>query len=75
MLFDPLTDRLHDLAAVAAGHLEEALDPQHVMRADQRREPSTERGSIDDRTALDDETLEIVVVVLALQLVDRRADR
>ena len=37
MLLDAVADRLHDLPAVAAGHVDETLDPQYVVRADQRR--------------------------------------
>ena len=43
------------------------------MGADQCRQPGAERGVIDDRPALDDKALEIVVVVLAFDVVQRRA--
>src|SRR5271156_232639 len=33
MLFDAVADRLHDLSPVAAGDIEEALDPQYVVGA------------------------------------------
>ena len=73
MLLDAVADRLHDLAAVAAGHIEEALDPQHVVRPDQPAQRGAEAGGVGDRAALDDKAVEIVVVVLAFELVQRRA--
>ena len=69
MLLDAVADRLHDLPPVAPRHLEEALDAQHVVGADQRREPGAERGAIRDRPALDDKAVEIVVVVLGVEIV------
>src|SRR6266849_10958137 len=71
MLLDAVADRLHDLPPVAPRHIEEALDAEHVMGADQRREPGAERGTIADRPALDDKAVEIVVVVLLFKIVAR----
>src|SRR5438874_8047382 len=73
MLLDAVANRLHDLPPVAARHVEKAFDPQHIMGADQRREPDAECGTIADRPALDDKAVEIVVVVLLFEVVARGA--
>ena len=43
------------------------------MRPDHRRQPVAERGWVGDRAGADDKAVEIVVVVLTLDLVDRGA--
>ena len=70
---DAVADRLHDLAAVAAGHVDETLDPQHVVRPDRGAQPGAKRGGVGYRPAVDDKAVEIVVIVLAFELVQRGA--
>ena len=74
MLLDAAPDRLHE-AAVAARHIDETLDAQHVVRPDRGGEPGAERRDIGKRAGIDDETVEIVVVVFAFVLVQRRPRR
>ena len=69
MLLHAVADRLHDVPAIPARHIDKAFDAQHVVFADHRGEPDTESGEIGDRPAIDDKALEIVVIVLALDLV------
>ena len=74
MLLQAVADRLHDLPAVAAGHVDETLDPQHVVRAGSRP-ASRARNASPSSTgpAVDDKAVEIIVVVLAFELVHRGA--
>ena len=66
---DPLHQHPHRLA----GDFDEALDPQDVVRARRRDQAIDQRVGIADGRNRDDESVEIVVIVLAFGVVMRRA--
>src|SRR5262249_25500277 len=65
IMLDAAADALHHLTQLLAGDGEEALEAEDVVRGDGGGEAPHELRRVGDRAALDDETLEIVVVVLA----------
>src|SRR5437899_2991968 len=68
-------DTLDDLTQILARHGEKTLEPQNVVRGDCGADPAEESSSIGDRTALDDETLEIVVIMCFTRRMMRGAAR
>ena len=66
---DPLDQHPHRLA----GDLDEALDPQNVMRARRRDEAVDEGVGVSNRRNCNHEGVEIVVIMFAFGVVMRRA--
>ena len=73
IMLHPVADRLHDLAPVAAGQVDKALDPQYVMRGDRGAQPAEKAGAVADRAQGHDKAVEIVMVVGLSGIVQRRA--
>src|SRR5262249_25504704 len=62
--------RLHDLPSFAAWHVDKALHSQHVMQRDHCAQASKKCFEVPYRAPGYDKTLEIVVIVLRLQIVE-----
>src|ERR1051326_7922477 len=75
IMLEPRAHALHDLAEILAGHMQEALQPKDVMCGDDLAESRQEPAGVGDRPPRHDETLEIVVIVLGLEVVMRGAAR
>src|SRR5258708_6606799 len=69
IMLQPLADALHHLAELLAGHVEEALEAENVVRRDHRAEAGEEVRGIGDRAARHDEALEIIMVVPGFEVV------
>jgi len=69
------TDPLDDLTQLLARNGQKTLEAQYVVRRDRGADPGEESGGIGDRTALDDEALEIVVIVRLAGRMMRRTIR
>src|SRR5262252_8081898 len=72
MLLKPIADRLHDLPAISARHVDKAFDPQDIVQIDDAPQPREECIGLSYRAARHDKALEIVVIVLGLQVMKRR---
>src|SRR5205085_94128 len=73
MLLQPVADRLHDLPAIAAGQVDETLDPQHVVQADRGSQPTEKCVSVLYWPSSDHKALEIIVVMPGFELMHRGA--
>src|SRR5258708_31617836 len=69
----PSADALDDLAQLLAGDGDKSFETQYVVRGDRGADASEEIRRIGDRSALDDEALEIVVIMRLPGRVMRRA--
>jgi hypothetical protein len=70
IMLDPVADRLQDTPAAATDHIGKTLDPQHIMRGDHRAQSGKEGITRLYWAACDDKAFEIVVIVLAFQIVE-----
>src|SRR5215470_20098992 len=66
IMLHPRAHALHNVPKILAGHMEEALEAEDVVRRDDLAEAREEAARVHDRAARDDEALEVVVIVLGL---------
>ena len=65
----PIADGLDDLAAVAPGPVDKALDPEHLVKLDRGAQAGEERRIITHWSRGHDKALEIVVIMLGFEVV------
>src|ERR1019366_10272381 len=73
VMLEPRADALHQQAHRLAGDFDKALYAQDIMRERAFREPRDKRRGVRRGRDLDDETVEIVVIVIFQPIVMRRA--
>jgi hypothetical protein len=69
MMLQAVAHRLHNLPAVAAGHIDEPFESQHVVQPNHGAEPRKERIRILDRAPRHDKALEVVVIMPSFEIV------